>query len=447
MAGNQSSGGFSSEGLKNLQLSLIEKSYKLNGGNAKDEVIDITSSYAWIADKAVTGGSVKLSDGVSGDISKKNDLPFCYVIERRSAVNAGIANIINAFSIAEQNLTKIGETADNIINTIKGGGNSGNNSNGNGSGEGSEGGGGGLGQLAASTSSKIKEALKSIFSEGFNTLLEGNNLSSDLLAPYKYLYITQETGKKYVFPLANNSATFSPVKNVWGNGNKLPDFLQKPLDAVNAALNVMSIGANLANNLTNTINGKGDDTGNIKELAKSYSYPQNGDQVTVNFTLYNTTRLNAWKENYKFLFLFTLRNMPMRIDNASFVPPLLYDVIIPSLKRLPVCSVEGINIVPKGMIRTLSCENFLASDGSKMIVNVPEAWEVTINFRCLIGTSMNLILAGAYGGLNVETSSESGSPEGASGGAESGTAGTSGTATAPANSNAGAAPASDTQNN
>lgn len=437
MAGNQSSGGFSSEGLKNLQLSLIEKSYKLNGGNAKNEVIDITSSYAWIADKAVTGGSVKLSDGVSGDITKKNDLPFCYVIERRSAVNAGIANIINAFSIAEQNLTKLGETADNIFNTIKGADNSDGNNN---SGENS-GGGLGLGQLAASTSSKIKEALKSIFTEGFNNLLEGNNLSSDLLAPYKYLYITQETGKKYVFPLANNSATFSPVKNVWGNGNKLPDFLQKPLDAVNAALNVMSIGANLANNLTNTISGKGDDTGNIKELAKSYSYPQNGDQVTVNFTLYNTTKLNAWKENYKFLFLFTLRNMPMRIDNASFVPPLLYDVIIPSLKRLPVCSVEGINIVPKGMIRTLSCENFLASDGSKMIVNVPEAWEVTINFRCLIGTSMNLILAGAYGGLNVETSSESGSPEVSSGGAESGTA------TAPANSNAGAAPASDTQNN
>lgn len=440
MAGNQSSGGFSSEGLKNLQLSLIQKSYKLNGGDAKNEVIDITSSYAWIADKAVTGGSVKLSDGVSGDITKKNDLPFCYVIERRSAVNAGIANIINAFSIAEQNITKIGETADNIINTITDAGKDENNSNGSNSGEGSNKR-ASLGQLAASTSSKIKEALKSIFSEGFNNLLEGNNLSSDLLAPYKYLYITQETGKKYVFPLANNSATFSPVKNVWGNGNKLPDFLQTSLNAVNAALNVMSIGANLANNLTNTINGKGDDTGNIKELAKSYSYPQNGDQVTVNFTLYNTTKLNAWKENYKFLFLFTLRNMPMRIDNASFVPPLLYDVIIPSLKRLPVCSVEGINIVPKGMIRTLSCENFLASDGSKMIVNVPEAWEVTINFRCLIGTSMNLILAGAYGGLNVETSSESGSPEGSSAGTESGTA------TAPANSDAGAAPASNTQTN
>ena len=405
-----SSGGFSSEGLKNLQLSLIDKSYKISAKTAKKEVVDIISNYAWIADKAVTGGSVKLSDGVSGEISKKNDLPFCYVIERRSAVNAGIANIINAFSIAEQNLTKIGETADNIINTIKGD-----------SAEG-EGGGAGIGQLAASASSKVKNALKAIFSDGFNALLEGNNLSSDLLAPYKYLYITQETGKKYVFPLANNSATFSPVKNVWGNGNKLPDFLQKPLDAVNAALNTMSIGANLANNLANTISGKGDDTGNIKELAKSYSYPQNGDQVTVNFTLYNTTKLNAWKENYKFLFLFTLRNMPMRIDNASFVPPLLYDVIIPSLKRLPVCSVEGINVVPKGMIRTLSCDNFLADDGSKMVVNVPEAWEVTINFRCLIGTSMNLILAGAYGGLNVETSSASGSPEGSTGTNESGTA-------------------------
>ena len=151
------------------------------------------------------------------------------------------------------------------------------------------------------------------------------------------------------------------------------------------------------NNFNNIINGSGDDTGNNRELAKSYQYPQDGDSVKVSFTLYNTTKLDAWKQNFKFIFLFALRNLPIRIDVSSFLPPLLYDIIVPGSKRLPVCSVEQLHIKPVGMVRTLEIANFLEPNESGIIVNVPEAWQVDITFRSLIGHSANLMLSAVIG--------------------------------------------------
>ena len=107
------------------------------------------------------------------------------------------------------------------------------------------------------------------------------------------------------------------------------------------------------------------------------------------------------QENYRFLFLFVLRNLPLRIDTASFVPPVLYDIIVPGVKHLPVCSVEGINVVPKGMVRTLKCQNFVGE--GELTVNVPEAWEITISFRCLIGNAANMVMSGMYAPITTTT--------------------------------------------
>lgn len=141
----------------------------------------------------------------------------------------------------------------------------------------------------------------------------------------------------------------------------------------------------------------------FSEVAKTFQYNTEGDNINTQFTLYNTTRLNAWKDNYRFLYLFTLRNLPFRIDATTFIPPLLYDVVVPGIKRLPVCYVSSLDITPKGMMRTLTCENFLGGEGN-ITVNVPEAWEVNINFQCLIGKSANMMLDGIIGGLDITTS-------------------------------------------
>jgi hypothetical protein len=371
---------FSSDALKKVQDDFIAKSFKISNGS-KSETIDIVTDYQWILDKKISSPhDFNVSDDGILSASKSCKTPVCYVVERKSATNAGIANILNALLAVQTNVQKSGDTLDNVFGLEKGT----------------------FGEVANKANAIIDRMLNSLIPAGMQTLLKQNNLNSGILSPYKYLYVTQATGKKFVFPLSNNFASFSPVRNAWGSSSKLPGFLGQAIDASMSILDGFSAGANLLNNLQGLTGGEGSDIGNNREMAKSYTFPQTGDKITTNFTLYNTTKVDAWKENYKFLFLFVLRNLPMRIDVSSFMPPLLYDVIIPSAKRLPVCCVENINIVPKGMIRTLTSKDFLET-GSDITVNVPEAWEVTITFGSLISSTMNLILAGSHSGMKVQT--------------------------------------------
>ena len=233
-------------------------------------------------------------------------------------------------------------------------------------------------------------------------LLKKNNLNSDILSPYKYLYITKETGKRYVFPLFNNSATFNSITNAWGedspNSSSDNDKVKKIKDFADSVIS----GVNFLNNLNNFISGKGDNTMTSLETAKCYNLNNSGETITTTFNLYNTTKVDAWKENFKFLFLFIARNLPLRIDIASYVPPYLYDIIVPGIKRLPVSYVSNINITPVGMIRTITCDDFLGT-GDKITVIVPEAWTISISFTSLLAQTFNLLLAGSHGGMKVST--------------------------------------------
>lgn len=376
--------------LKKFLAELIKISYKHEN---KDGVVDIINDYAWINDK-----TVKNSNG-----SISNKVPFCYIIERKSAVNAGVANILNMLNAASQNLGKMTDASKSMIDLFKGEKEPANKDS-----NFSDMLKSGLDTVNDTANGFINAMLKKLLSSDAQKLVAANNLSqSTALAPYKYLYITQETGKKYRFPLASQSSSFTPLKNSWGNTDKLPGFLQKAMDGALDTMEAVSKFTNFATNIIDFQGGGGNDIGNVREMAKSYTYAANGDIVTVNFTLYNTTKIDAWKDNYRFLFLFYLRNLPMRTDFASFIPPLLYDVLVPGVKQLPVCAVENLQIKPLGLTRLLTCENFLASagkqQGNPMAVNVPEAWEVTITFRSLIANSMNLMIEGVYGGYKIST--------------------------------------------
>jgi hypothetical protein len=123
--------------------------------------------------------------------------------------------------------------------------------------------------------------------------------------------------------------------------------------------------------------------------------------------LYNTTRKNAWRDNFRFLYLFAVRNLPFRTEMMSFTPPLLYDIIVPGVKRLPICALSQMKVDPLGITRTLECDNFISGSG-KIPVNVPEAWSVQLTFDCLIAPSANLMLANTIGELNIDVASDLG---------------------------------------
>lgn len=379
-----------SDALKAEQKRVLGISFTSGGDGG---TIDIVSKYPWIADESISSGS---SDSSSNNAAfqKRNNVPYCYAIERVSAVNASIANIANMVNTLGDQLSKGVDTASSVSTTLLG-----------------EGAGKTVGEVGSTVVNGVKDIFNQLKSKfKFDELLKANNLNSQMFGPYQYLYITKASGKKFVFPLATNDSSFSTVKNKWGAMKKLPGFLGDLVGTGIEKLKTFSASLNILNNLDSFVSGKGDsDMGNVDETPKTYTYPTDGDSLNVAFTLYNTTRLNAWKDNYRFLLLFVLRNLPMRIDAFTFTPPVLYDIIQPGVKRLPVCCAENIKIVPKGMVRTLTCENFIKGSGT-ITVNVPEAWEVNITFKSLIGTSANMILSELTGSLNVSTSKTDAAP-------------------------------------
>ena len=103
--------------LKEEQLKYLDKSYKVGKDTQKNETVNILNDYAWTLDSSIaSANSVALNPGEKNNssysIEKKNNIPFCYVVERRSAANAGIANIFNL-------INHIKQTAGHALGTIE----------------------------------------------------------------------------------------------------------------------------------------------------------------------------------------------------------------------------------------------------------------------------------------------------------------------------------------
>jgi hypothetical protein len=179
--------------------------------------------------------------------------------------------------------------------------------------------------------------------------------------------------------------------------------------AVSIARDINDMSSLITGNISGSAGGW---FGTGVEKAKFFQYPQETEEYTISFPLINTVAstngIPTWMKNYKFIMLFTLRNMIFRKDNAAFYPPLFYDLIIPGVIRQPFCYVSSVNVVPFGMVRMKSYDKGFgfASDirNKKFSVAVPEQWHVTIKFKSLLATSANMVLSSMYDlGIEAET--------------------------------------------
>lgn len=352
--------------------------------------------------------------GSSHDTYKAANVPFCYVTQWRQNISSNIMNIINSISAG---VTAVGETIGSLSDTNKLKG-------------------------VSETISKIKTALFNKTQQGFDSTQEdndtlqwskwvssasagiqqgineiGTHVSNELgfignpatgsawLNPYKFLYSMNETGKKYCFPMIANPPSNS-IQNNFGDGQDGTGLLNNSF--LNGISTMMSGAANLMRDFRDVVNflssgiGTGGYIGSSVEKAKYFNYPTNTQEYRITFPLLNTVNPNDWKKNYRFIILFMLRNLIFRKDNASYYPPLFYDLIIPGVIRQPFCYVGKFEVRPVGNVRTLGYDKQLIhgfnldSSSNNFSVNVPEAWIVTITFTSLLATSANMVLSGLY---------------------------------------------------
>lgn len=241
-------------------------------------------------------------------------------------------------------------------------------------------------------------------------LQESNLNKSEFLKPWRWLYFTKETGKKFVFPMLRAN-DLHKVSNQWGNGESTGKFA----GIFDKVSELLKQGSEIAKGIRDfayffPAEGESRSYENLEiEKAMGYQYStQGGPEAKIDFVLYNTTKKDSWKQNFRFILLFALRNMPFRTSIYAYKAPLLYDIIIPGVKHLPMCYVASFDITALGHVRNMTTDNIMAEIASTAasttsLIPVPEAWQISITFKCMIPNTANLVLDLASFPINVTT--------------------------------------------
>lgn len=353
-----------------------------------------------------------MSSGASGitnsGLSYSGQIPFVYATEYKQMYSSQITNMLNSIlSLKNLNskepVTDMAKAVKNLIESL------GKSEQNNAAKEKTK---KTIDSAAQSTQDFLKNTVFGWVGAAENmakNIYESSHLKkSTLLSPYVYLYATRATGKYFIFPLLTQDAAQFAVQNTFGDSsgdtnttssvikNGLTEMLTSVPQMINGVVNDISQLSNFISGLTG--NSSSAFVNNWVEMGKFYKYSTEGDKVKIIFPLFNTVKKDEWKRHHRFIFNFALRNMPFKIDNASYHQPVLYDVIIPGVKRMPFAFVNSFNVQPFGTIRALRGENYIGEiyGNSKATVafNIPEAWVVTIEFTDLLGPSGNKLLSG-----------------------------------------------------
>lgn len=262
-----------------------------------------------------------------------------------------------------------------------------------------------VGNFADIVSGNVKEINSKYVTNNLSTVF--TNSKSTLLSPYNTLYALEQTKKKFCFPLLTENSAGLNISNSFDSNGSVGLFsagISKTIDDLATGM----IG--FAGDVQDIRNAISSATGNNNngqfvmyniEKAKAFTFPTTGKSLSVKFPLFNTTKKDAWKDNYKFIILFALRNMLFRDDNVTYYPPLIYDVSSPGWGRMPFSYVKQFTVKPVGMVRTLSynssdlgvVETSKNTTVKNTTVNVPEVWIVEIQFMSLIADSANQFLS------------------------------------------------------
>lgn len=128
----------------------------------------------------------------------------------------------------------------------------------------------------------------------------------------------------------------------------------------------------------------------------------NNRQYTFSFPLYNVDISNATKpedlivKNWEFCYLLTYQNLINKGNFFTAIPPVFYEVTIPGVHYCKASYMSDIVIENIGNIRLMKLP---INGNSKVDVNIPDGYLITITLTDLLMPSKNLL----YATVNTET--------------------------------------------
>lgn len=355
-----------------------------NKANSKITTVDVVNNFFW----------------TNSPISSREEVPYIILTEKRLKTNALVSQLLYSFGSATQGLEDIKTYLTNTLGSnaftkslewIQEQGKN-------------------LKDKATTAVTNNQNSAVNKLKESITGFADENPvMDSKLLKAYKNLYLTQDTGWRYILPYFNNYN--NDASNTFGGDTTMPTLGILRATTEGAAAFQEAVAA-LANPATFT----------FAERAKFYSYPEQGDEITIEFPLINTgaATYEDVKANWQFLFLLLYQNKPGRISNNVVEPPVLYQAEIPGQKFLPFSYISSITVDFKGSRRTLEIDipvheqyysenpfikpsrlmnsnNVIDSQNfdteKKITTIIPDAYMVKINLKGLVADSRNFMAA------------------------------------------------------
>jgi len=343
-------------------VSAFTKKFQLSLTNADNKpilkpvrrVIDVVNDFSWYAGPKATTEAL-------------NKVPCVFLTEREQLLSSLIAGALYYLNATASTVKALG--GSDYVKSV-------------------------LGRLSESSQdtltdlgSDVADFLDSVQSRAGGTstdrsLLEQNNLKS-----LQGIYFTKPTGFQYRLPIYGSP---SQPSSSWGEQSK-SGIVGK----------VVGAGQDVIRNISQAVNFA--QPGVYIEPPKYFQNVE-GRTESITFPLTNTVRRNNFspiQQNYELLWLLAFQNKAYKTSFARTPPPKIYSVVVPGQFSMPYAYISSMSVDFIGTIRKTSV--FVPSGNGEGIIsskqittNVPEAYQVTLNFTSLIGEYGNTMLSDAF---------------------------------------------------
>lgn len=346
---------------------------------------------------SVTGDSSGLIDVVNGfywtnsQLSSRQDIPAIILKEKRLKTNSLIAQLAYYTAIASE---KGGQASGRIANFFSGSGGAGGIGGFLSSAAGRAFAGIGQRLVGAASSfgkgfsgSGILEAITGKNASGVLGALTAEMASSDVLAPYEGLYLTEDTKFVYRMPYFSNAA--HAVQNAFANDDKVMTGTLGLGSLVSAGVKTAE---GLAYGLSTSMNIM--EPGIYIEKPQFYQFAAGGERLTFSFPLINTgwATFEDVQRNWQLIYMLVYQNRPNRKSRDLIEPPCLYEVMIPGIKYMPYAYIGGLQVDFMGSRRSYYVNVPNSAGGSTRIQTIiPDAYMVSITLNGLIAESRNFL--------------------------------------------------------
>jgi hypothetical protein len=137
------------------------------------------------------------------------------------------------------------------------------------------------------------------------------------------------------------------------------------------------------------------------EKPRFYDFGQNRESISFSFPLLNTQSIEQIQQNYQFLFLLLFQNSMYRKDRAAFIPPCIYEVLIPGVRYMKHAVVSNLKVDFLGTRRMVKIRVPNIDDAATVgqtidtSVIVPEVYNITIELETLHEETGNYLFRGS----------------------------------------------------